>query len=207
MRILNKFEEALLSYIPADKLEKIQSYKIGIAGAGGLGSNCACSLVRSGFRDFVIADFDRVELSNLNRQFFFLDQEGEYKVDALESNLRRINPDISIHKIKEKVNEDNIGDFFKECSIVIEAFDKAVYKKMLLEKLSLTDKIIICVSGIAGTGNSDKIITRKINDKFYIIGDGISGVSKETPPLSPRVCIAAAKEADVVLDIVMNGFF
>lgn len=205
MRILNKFEEALLGYIPADKLEKIQSYKIGIAGAGGLGSNCACSLVRSGFRDFVIADFDRVELSNLNRQFYFLDQEGKYKVDALEDNLKRINPDLNIHKIKERVEADNIADFFKDCSIVIEAFDKADYKKMLLERLSSTDKIIICVSGIAGAGNSDKIITRKINDKFYIIGDGISGVSKETPPLSPRVCIAAAKEADIVLEMIMKG--
>ena len=58
---MNEFEKALVSYIGEEKLRKIQSVKIGIAGAGGLGSNCAFNLVRSGFNKLLIVDYDRVE--------------------------------------------------------------------------------------------------------------------------------------------------
>ena len=54
--------------------------RVGIAGAGGLGSNCAAHLVRAGMKKLVIADFDVVNESNLNRQFFFRNQLGQKKV-------------------------------------------------------------------------------------------------------------------------------
>ncbi|MBP5226911.1 MAG: ThiF family adenylyltransferase, partial [Kiritimatiellae bacterium] len=57
--------------------------RVGIAGAGGLGSNCAMHLVRAGLTRLVIADFDIVNESNLNRQFYFRDQLGQKKVTAL----------------------------------------------------------------------------------------------------------------------------
>ncbi|OHD07059.1 MAG: thiamine biosynthesis protein ThiF [Spirochaetes bacterium GWC1_27_15] len=202
---MNDFEKALLNYFTEQELQKIQSVKIGIAGAGGLGSNCAFNLTRSGFKQFVICDFDVVEYKNLNRQFFFLDQVGIAKVLALKTNLSRINPDVEIIAKQVKLDYDNIEEIFSNCDIIVEAFDKANYKKMIAETFLPTNKILVSASGLAGIGNSDDIKTKKIRKNFYLIGDQKSAVSDKLPPCSPRVNIAAAKEADVILDLVING--
>ena len=52
--------------------DHLSRFRVGIAGAGGLGSNCAVSLARSGIGTLVISDFDVIEPGNLNRQYFFI---------------------------------------------------------------------------------------------------------------------------------------
>jgi len=201
----NKFEEALALCIGEDNLRKIQRIKIGIAGAGGLGSNCACNLVRSGFRRFKIVDFDAVEHLNLNRQFYFAEQIGMPKVEALKLNLQRINADIEIDAICERITEKNAGKFFEDCDVLVEAFDKPEAKRMLAEAYLDSGKLLVAASGISGWGGSDEIKVRQVRQKFYLIGDGVSEASEETPPMSPKVNIAAAKQADVILEVVLKG--
>ena len=79
--------------------EKLVDTSVGIAGCGGLGSNIAWMLARSGIGKLVIADFDTVVMSNLSRQFFFVDDIGKNKVDALEQNLLKINSYIKLKSI------------------------------------------------------------------------------------------------------------
>lgn len=201
---VNHFEEALGHAFGRENLKKIQQVTIGIAGAGGLGSNCAVNLVRSGFTKFVIADFDCIEYSNLNRQFYFYEQVGGPKVEVLRENLLKINPHLQLKIHQEKIENHNIAEIFAECQVIVEAFDQAHYKKMLVEEYSHTDKLMVSASGIAGWGKSDEIKTHKINEKFYIVGDLSSQVSKELPPCAPRVAIAAAKQADVVLSHILK---
>ena len=66
------------SYLTREEKDRLQNVKIGIGGAGGLGSNAAAHLVRAGIEHLVIADFDTVSEGNLNRQFFFRDQIGKF---------------------------------------------------------------------------------------------------------------------------------
>lgn len=183
---------------------KIKSVIIGIAGCGGLGSNCANSLVRSGFKNLVLVDFDKVERSNLNRQFYFRDQIGKNKVDCLKENLLRINSDLQITTYLERIEKENILDIFKQCKIVVEAFDKAEYKSLLVETLLPHKELIVSASGLAGYGNSDDIKVHWIKDNLVIIGDRKSEVSLSLPPLSPRVNVAAAKQADMILEYVLS---
>ncbi len=75
---------------------------VGIAGVGGLGSSVAVALARVGVGRLMIADFDVVEPSNLNRQQYFIDQIGSYKVEALASNLRRINPYVTVEALSSR---------------------------------------------------------------------------------------------------------
>ncbi|TYQ18390.1 UNVERIFIED_CONTAM: sulfur carrier protein ThiS adenylyltransferase [Acetivibrio alkalicellulosi] len=203
--MLNNFEKGLVKYIGKENLARLQKVKIGIAGAGGLGSNCAFNLVRSGFSKFKIVDFDVVESSNLDRQFFFIDQINMSKVEALKLNLKRINPDIDIEAICDKVTKDNIKALFDDCDVLIEAFDKVLYKKLIVENFMSSDKLLVCASGLAGWGNSDSIKTRKVHDKFYMVGDFVTEVGENMPPISPRVNIAAAKQADIVLTYFLEG--
>ncbi|MDD3374589.1 MAG: sulfur carrier protein ThiS adenylyltransferase ThiF [Candidatus Omnitrophica bacterium] len=199
----NSFEQKLLEVFGEKKFQKIQSVKIGIAGAGGLGSNCAFNLVRAGFKNFCIVDFDLVEFSNLNRQFYFYDQKGMKKVEALSENLKRINPDISLEVSDRKIERNNIDDLFADCDVVVEAFDKAEYKSIFVEHFLKTDKFIVSASGLCGIGQSDEIKTHQIKKNFVLIGD-LKTDSEENSPLSPRVNIAAAKQADAVLEHVLS---
>ncbi len=201
---MNAFEQEICKVLGKENFQKVQSAKVGIAGAGGLGSNCAFNLVRTGFRKFCIIDFDKVEFSNLNRQFYFYDQIGLKKVQALTQNLKRINPDIEIEVTTERIEKENINDFFSDCQIIVEAFDKAEYKRLLIENFLKTNKLIVSASGLAGIGNSDDIKTHRIKNNFYIVGD-LKSDSSDNPPFSPRVNIAAAKQADIILEHVLKA--
>lgn len=201
---MNGFEQGLVKYLGEERLRKIQQVKIGIAGAGGLGSNCAFNLIRSGFKNFLLVDFDLIEYSNLNRQFYFYSQVGQKKVEVLKANLLAINPDLEIQTFSQKVQEDNVETLFQDCQVIVEAFDQAFYKRMLVEAYLNSDKLLVAASGLAGWGNSDQIVTHKIRKNFYLIGDLVSEVSEDLPPISPRVNIAAAKQADIILSYILN---
>ncbi len=201
---MNNLEKELLKQFGVIDFRKIQSVKIGIAGAGGLGSNCAFNLTRVGFKSFKIVDFDVIEYSNLNRQFFFYGQVGMKKIDALKVNLLLINPDISVETIDTTLAHENVHAIFDDCDILVEAFDKIDSKKMLIEEFLNSDKLLVSASGLAGFGDSNAIKTRQIKDNFFLVGDLISGVDEYNHPLSPHVNIAAAKQADVILEYVIN---
>ena len=195
----------LARYLDEPRLQRIRDTKIGIAGVGGLGSNCAQLLARSGFVDFVLVDFDHVENSNLNRQFYFEDQIGQAKVQALARNLRQINPAVKLRTVQERVSADNVGQLFADRDVVVEAFDSPVSKRMIAEAYSRSGKLLVAASGLAGWGDNDRIKVHRIHSRFYLVGDLTSGVEGGLPPLAPRVMIAAAKQADIVLGWVLDG--
>jgi sulfur carrier protein ThiS adenylyltransferase len=201
--LTRSFNQALLKYFTPQDLAKIQKTTIGIAGAGGLGSNCAQMLVRSGFSKFLIIDFDCVETSNLNRQFFFTKQIGLSKVAALQENLTNINPDVQVELLQKRVDQSNVAEVFAGCDVIIEAFDRPKYKKMLVEAYLPTGKLVVAASGLAGWGASDRITVHKIKENFYIVGDLVTGITDQ-PPLAPCVQIAAAKQADIVLEYILG---
>lgn len=192
------FNKVLARYLTGVQLDAVGKFKVGIAGAGGLGSNCAAALVRSGFRKLRIIDYDCVEPSNLNRQFFFADQIGMPKIEALAHNLRRINSDIELELIQQKITGQNVGDWFEDCQAVLECVDVPAVKSLLVQHYAPTGKLVVAVSGIAGWDHSDDIVVRKVSSKLFIVGDEKSGIDN-MPPLAPKVAVAAAKQADIVL--------
>lgn len=192
----------LLRYLSADQLERLESTVIGIAGAGGLGSNCAMMLARCGVRQFVIADHDYVDASNLNRQFFFSDQIGRVKVAALRDNLYAINPDMHVTMHRKRLDEDNVHDIFAPCSIVVEALDSVDGKKMLAKAFMGTKAFFVSASGMAGWGGAD-MSTRTIRDIAAVVGDFSSDIAF-MPPMAPRVMMAAAMQADAVLAHILG---
>ena len=192
------------TYLNERERRILESAVVGIAGAGGLGSNCAMHLVRAGVKKLVIADFDVVGESNLNRQFFFRDQLGRKKVDALAENLRRIERDLSLDLRDVRLAPDNIDWTFSGCSVIVEAFDSADAKSMLLHALLPLGKPIVSASGIAGWGRSLAIRQRRIGKNLILIGDTSSDVNSGLAPFSPRVGIAAAMEANAVVSLLLG---
>jgi len=200
----NAFQKMLPNYFSPDELNTIRLVKIGIAGLGGLGSNCAMNLVRCGFTRFVAVDFDSVEATNLNRQAYFPEHIGRLKTDCLVELLRTLNPAIVIEMHAVRIDSTNVQVIFGECDVIIEAFDHPGCKALLVQTFMNSGKLLVSVSGLAGYGSSDRIVTRKIHDRFFLIGDSVAAVSERLKPYAPCVAIAAAKQADVVLDWVLN---
>ena len=186
------------AYLDPVQREILERAKVGVAGLGGLGSNVLSHLVRAGIRRFAAADFDVVSASNLNRQFFFADQIGMKKTEALAENLRRITPGLELDFRDLRLTAENIPELFSDCDVVVEAFDRAEAKTMLVAAMAKTGIPVVAASGLAGFGRSDGIRLRKVNSRIYIAGDLVSGISPDLAPASPRVGIAAAMEANTV---------
>lgn len=201
---MNLMEQGLTRYLKDEELHRISKTHIGIAGCGGLGSNTAHALVRLGFKNFHLIDFDIVEASNLNRQFFFYDQLGEVKCEALKNNLLRINPDLNIKTSHLRIEKDNINELFHESDIVVEGFDGSFYKKMIIEELGL-HKNIVTASGLGNYWHIDEIKTIKVNQNLTVIGDLKSDVEAGVVPLSPGVYTSSAKQAAAVLEMTLKG--
>jgi len=186
--------------------EKLKHVTIGIAGLGGLGSMVANCMVRTGVKNLIIADFDTIDISNLNRQLYFLDQLGKPKVQTTIENLRRINHDINIKGHQIKLNPDNIAGIFNKAHIIAECFDKASEKQMLVETVltKMPDKIVVSVSGLAGYGNSNSIQTRRISKNLILIGDNESGIDTIKILTAGRVGIAACHQANAIIEVIMD---
>lgn len=184
---------------------KLKDKTVGIAGCGGLGSNCAVALARVGVGKLVIADFDKVDISNLNRQYFFAEQVGKPKVIALKENIYKIDPLVKVEMHEIMLNEGIIPEIFKDCEVIVEAFDRAEMKQMLIETVmeKMPDKYLICGSGLAGWGENESI-SMTISGRVYIFGDGTNEVSDQYPPLAPRVGIVANMQANQVLEILLG---
>jgi sulfur carrier protein ThiS adenylyltransferase len=189
-----------------EEIKNILQHKtVGIAGAGGLGSNCAVALARVGTGTLIIADFDVVSESNLNRQYFFYDQIGKPKADSLKANIQRINPAVTVIAHKICLTKENIPVLFRDCDIIVEAFDQADQKEMLIETVLTVfpEKPLIIGLGMAGWGKNDAIHCRKV-DNMFICGDEVSEIAPDLPPIAPRVGMVANMQANIVLEILLK---
>lgn len=183
----------------------LKNKSVGIAGCGGLGSNCAAALARAGVGTLVIADFDVIVESNLNRQYFFYDQIGMLKVFALKSLLERINPRIRVHAFDLRLCPSDVVEIFSGCDVIVEAFDKAEMKHMIIDAVSnhLPGKPLVVGVGMAGWGDSNSIRTRH-SGNLVICGDEMNEVSEMNPPVAPRVGIVANMQANAVMELLLG---
>ena len=186
--------------------EKLSAGRVAIAGLGGLGSNVAYSLTRIGVGHLHLIDFDVVDITNLNRQQYFMEHLGMPKTDALESLLKKINPYLDIQTDCVRVTEDNIRELFGEWDIVCEAFDDPDAKAMLVNGIleHFPEKKLVSASGMAGFGSSNSIVTKKVTDNFYLCGDRVSAPEYGRGLMAPRVAICAAHEANMITRLILG---
>ena len=185
---------------------KLKSSTVGIAGLGGLGSNVAMALARSGIGRLIIVDFDEIEESNLNRQAYEVEQVGQRKTEALMYNIEKANPEVDITAICQKLEPGSMSVPFEDVDIVVEALDLAETKVAFLEEimLKLPDKPLVAASGVSGIGKSERIDIHK-SGNLYLIEDKEAPSSDDGILLAPRVGLFAYWQANTVLEILMEG--
>lgn len=200
--------EALLSARHTPGIQrKIRASTIAILGLGGLGSAVAGALAKIGIGKMLLSDYDVVEPSNLNRQHYFVDQIGMQKTKALQENLLRMNPSISLELIEEKLTESSLPHFFSDVDVLIECFDDPIMKAATLRAV-LTKMIGVSYvgsSGMAGFGENNAIITKMIRPGVFIVGDETSEAKPGMGLMAPRVGIAAHHQANQALRIILGA--
>ncbi len=179
---------------------------VGVAGLGGLGSAVSVALTRMGVGKLVLVDYDVVEPSNLNRQFYSISHIGMAKTAAMSDILKDINPYVSVVSHRIELNSDNIPEIFESVDVVVECFDRAEDKAMILEVAgeSLPEAYVVGASGLAGYGDSNSIQTWKIGDRIFIVGDLEKSAGPGQGLMAPRVGIAAFHQANLVVALLVN---
>ncbi len=198
--------ELILARQPHTATEKLRGACVGIAGAGGLGSVVAENLARAGVGKLIIADFDVIEPSNLNRQRFKLRQLGLPKAAALADNLQECCPFVDVDVVPERINADNCVRVFSTCAIVCECFDAAESKAALVTALrrQMPDCTLIAASGLAGSGSARSIKIRRVSANLYIVGDMTSDAGSGIGLFAPRVGIVASLQAHVAMQYILG---
>lgn len=187
-----------------DLQNKISAARVAVCGLGGLGSNIAIALARAGVGHLHLIDFDRVDLTNLNRQQYAVGQLGQYKTDALRETLSLVSPYCDVTCDTIQVTEENLSDLLKAEDYICEAFDRAEAKAMLVSGVleHFPEKYLVAGSGLAGLGSANTIQTRRVSQRFYLCGDGTSDSSVGLGLVASRVLVCAAHEANMILRLI-----
>ena len=198
-------QQALHKGLTAEQSQRLQAAKVAIVGLGGLGSNVALWLARLGVGQLLLYDFDKVELSNLNRQYYFLEDVGQYKATALLRHLKAVNPYGNYCSEVVQLTEDNLAELLSEAHIVCEALDKPEAKALLVNGVleSFPDKYLVSASGLAGFASSASMQVRQVTPRFYLCGDGVSDML-QLPLCGARVGLCAAQEALTIARIILQ---
>lgn len=203
-----EWAQALIDRHGAELHEKLSSATVAVCGLGGLGSNIAIALARAGVGKLLLIDFDCVDVTNLHRQQYKVNQIDLYKADALAENLSEIAPYTESQTVTAKITEENFADLLKDADVVCEAFDNAESKSMLVNGVleQLPDCYLVAASGMAGMDTPNTIKTRKVTKRFYLCGDEVSDVADTIGLVAPRVMLCAAHQAHTVLRILAGEY-
>jgi sulfur carrier protein ThiS adenylyltransferase len=184
----------------------VKAARVGVAGLGGLGSQVAVALARTRIGTLVLADIDLVEPSNLNRQQYIVDQLGLPKARALVETLQRINPYLAIEAHEVRLTRENLPTLFEGCRVLVEAFDRADQKAMLVETAlsRLPETWVVAASGLAGHAPADAIRTHRLGPRLFVVGDLENAARPGMGLMAPRVGVAAHAQANLVLRILLG---
>ena len=184
--------------------DRFSSATVAVCGLGGLGSHIAAALARAGVGHLHLIDFDRVDLTNLHRQQYFIPQLGMYKADALKATLEQIDPYLHIEAHTVRLTPDNLEELLSGADVICEAFDGAEQKAMLVNGVleHFPEKYLVSASGMAGMDSANDIRTRRVMGRFYLCGDGRSEVADCGSLVAARVMVCAAHQAHMILRIL-----
>ncbi|MBQ5399099.1 MAG: tRNA threonylcarbamoyladenosine dehydratase [Ruminococcus sp.] len=159
-------------------IEKLKNSRVAVFGVGGVGGYVVEVLARSGVGEIDIIDHDTVALSNLNRQIIALHSTlGQYKVDAAESRLLDINPEIKVRKHNCFFTPENADEFdFEKYDYVVDAVDTVAAKLELVER---ANKAGVRIISSMGAGNKLDPTRFEVSDIFKTEMDPLARVMRK----------------------------
>lgn len=158
-----------ITLIGQEKYEKLKKSNILVLGIGGVGGYAIEALVRSGIENITIVDFDKVDITNINRQLIATHNNiGKTKTEEWKKRILDINPNTKITIINEKITNDNIYILFNnKYDFIIDACDTIIVKKLLIKKCKEKNIDLITVCGMGKKINPSLVKICDIRDTSY----------------------------------------
>ena len=129
---------------------KLSEGKVLVIGCGALGSMVAMQLCGAGVGEIGIVDFDSVDISNLQRQFFFTtDGAGRRKAELLQESMSALNPDCRISRIDEMMTRKLAEEVLARYDFIVDGTDNFPSKQMI-EEVSSAKGLPYCIGGVSG---------------------------------------------------------
>lgn len=143
---------------------KLSKFKVAICGVGGVGSIIPLALLRSGIFNFLLIDFDTVDVSNLNRQFAYEAEDiGKKKVLALSSHMRKLRKEAAIDTVFAKIDKDFNFSLLDKCDYVFDCIDDIDAKVLLIKYCQEKNIKIISSLGMGNRLDSTKVVITRLN--------------------------------------------
>ena len=131
-------------------IEKLRMSKVLLVGAGALGSLCAMYLAGAGVGNLTIAEFDTIDISNLQRQLFFTtSQAGESKLEVICKRIKDINPGVNVLGLKKMITSSIALEIFPKFDFIIDATDNP-HSKMMTDSIATQCGKFYCIGGVSG---------------------------------------------------------
>lgn len=148
--IIRYSRQIALDEIGEEGQEKLLAARVMVVGCGALGSMVAMQLAGAGVGTIGIADFDTIDISNLQRQYFFKTSEaGKPKADVLEERIGDLNPQVWVIKERRVVTDTEGRRIFPDYDFIIDATDNPASKRMVEQKAGECGKTC-CIGGVKG---------------------------------------------------------
>lgn len=140
----------IISLIGHEKYLKLKNSNILILGIGGVGGYAVETLVRSGIENITIVDYDKIDISNINRQIIATnDNIGNSKALEFKKRILAINKNVNVTIITDRIDADNIDILFEQnYDFIIDACDTVIVKKLLIKKCFQNNINLITVCGM-----------------------------------------------------------
>lgn len=138
-----EFVQRNLGFVSEEEQARIREARVFVCGVGGMGGACVMSLARAGVSHLTIADIDRFEVSNLNRQLFaFMDTVGEPKAEVTRDRLLAINPELDVRVMGAEWTA-RLDEILTEHRIVVNGMDHAPSGVLLYRKAREHDATVV----------------------------------------------------------------
>lgn len=173
--LLRYSRQILLAEVDVAGQLKLKQSSVLIIGMGGLGSPASLYLTAAGVGKLILADFDQIDLSNLQRQVLYeTSQINQQKVVAAKQRLLALNPQITIHTETQPISEDNIGELIEQVDVVLDCTDNFLTRELINQRCVAYQKPLVSGAAIRFQGQVTVFDTRQSDSPCYhcLYGEG-----------------------------------
>ncbi len=201
--------ERVISLVGKENLEKLKTKTVLVVGLGGVGGYATEALVRSGVKNLILIDYDKIDISNLNRQIITNKNNiGKYKTDVMKEHILSINKDCNVIVINTFLNNETISQLDNyQIDYIVDACDSVQAKKLLIDYALEKNIKLIASMGTANKLDPEKLTITDIRKTTY---DPLAKILRKyviDKKTNKKVMVVSTTEVPIKKDVLASMMF
>ena len=184
-----------------DGQEKLRRARVGIAGCGGLGNIVVTDLASAGVGYMMVVDGDSPDITNLNRQFVFREEDERSKSDLLSEWACDLNPDIEVGYYEGNITSENVELLFGKCDILVDCLD-SMEARFVLNRYALDSGKTLVHAGVTGFNAQITVIVPGKTKDLEEIYRNVKVSDEPAPSLAAMVTMVGSVQALQVIKLI-----